>query len=47
VPRPGGSGQRATLVIDPEAMVARAFPKVSPKTHDDVVLEVLGELAAR
>jgi thioredoxin-dependent peroxiredoxin len=35
---------RATFVIDPEGKVAKVFPKVSPKTHDDVVLEALGEL---
>jgi peroxiredoxin Q/BCP len=38
--------QRATFVIDPDGAVARVFPKVSPKTHDDVVLAALGELAA-
>ena len=37
--------QRATFVIDPDGKVAKVFPKVSPKTHDDVVLEALGELA--
>jgi peroxiredoxin Q/BCP len=37
--------QRATFVIDADGRVARVFPKVSPKTHDDVVLEALGELA--
>jgi hypothetical protein len=26
--------------------VSRVFPKVSPKTHDEVVLEALGELSA-
>ena len=26
--------------------VAKVFPKVSPKTHDEVVLKALGELAA-
>jgi thioredoxin-dependent peroxiredoxin len=36
--------QRATFVIDPEGRVAKVFPKVSPKTHDDLVLEALGEL---
>jgi peroxiredoxin Q/BCP len=35
---------RATFVIDPDGKVARVFPKVSPKTHDDVVLEALAEL---
>ena len=38
--------QRATFVIDPEGAVAKVFPKVSPKTHDEVVLEALGELSA-
>ncbi len=37
---------RATFIIDGEGTVARVFPKVSPKTHDDVVLEALRELAA-
>ena len=34
---------RATFVIDPDGRIARVFPKVSPKTHDDVVLEALAE----
>jgi len=38
--------QRATFIIDPEGRIAKVFPKVSPKTHDDVVLEALGALAA-
>ena len=38
--------QRTTFIIDPEGTVARVFPKVSPKTHDEVVLEALGELAS-
>jgi peroxiredoxin Q/BCP len=38
--------QRATFVIDPDGAIARVFPKVSPKTHDDVVLEALAELSA-
>jgi|SRR5436305_8157264 len=38
--------QRATFIIDPKGKIAKVFPKVSPKTHDDVVLEALGELAA-
>jgi peroxiredoxin Q/BCP len=37
--------QRATFVIDPDGEIAKVFPKVSPKTHDDVVLEALGALA--
>jgi peroxiredoxin Q/BCP len=38
--------QRATFLIDPEGKIAKVFPKVSPKTHDDVVLAALAELAA-
>jgi peroxiredoxin len=29
-----------------EGRVARVFPKVSPKAHDEVVLKALAELAA-
>ena len=38
--------QRATFIIDSKGKIAKVFPKVSPKTHDDVVLKALGELAA-
>lgn len=38
--------QRATFIVDPEGKVAKVFPKVSPQTHDDVVLEALAELSA-
>lgn len=38
--------QRSTYVIDPQGIVARAFPKVSPKTHDEVVLAALEDLRA-
>jgi peroxiredoxin Q/BCP len=38
--------QRATFIIDASGTVARVFPKVSPKTHDDVVLKALEELGA-
>jgi peroxiredoxin Q/BCP len=38
--------QRATFLIAPDATIAKIFPKVSPKTHDDVVLAALAELAA-
>ena len=38
--------QRATFIIDPEGKIARVFPKVSPQTHDEAVLDALGELAA-
>src|ERR687886_2175483 len=37
---------RATFIIDASGTVARVFPKVSPKTHDDVVLGALDELGA-
>ena len=38
--------QRATFVIDPDGRIATVLPNVSPKTHDDEVLEALGELGA-
>jgi thioredoxin-dependent peroxiredoxin len=38
--------QRCTFIVDPEGKIAKVFPKVSPKTHDDVVLKALAELAA-
>ncbi len=38
--------QRATFIIDPDGKIAKAFPKVQPKKHDDLVLKALGELAA-
>jgi len=38
--------QRATFIIDPDGKIAKVFPKVSPKKHDDLVLKALGELAA-
>ena len=37
---------RATYVIDPDGRVATVLPKVSPKTHDDVVLAALAEVDA-
>lgn len=37
--------QRATFIIDPEGKIAEVFPKVSPKTHDDIVLGALAEIA--
>jgi peroxiredoxin Q/BCP len=36
---------RATFVIDADGTIAKVFPKVSPKTHDDVVLKALAEQA--
>ncbi len=38
--------QRATFIVGPDGKIAKAFPKVSPKQHDDLVLKALGELAA-
>jgi peroxiredoxin Q/BCP len=38
--------QRATFIVDPDGKIAKVFPKVSPKQHDDLVLKALGELAA-
>ena len=38
--------RRATFLIDAEGKIAKVFPKVSPKTHDDVVLDALAGLAA-
>jgi peroxiredoxin Q/BCP len=36
---------RATFVIDEEGVVRHVVPKASPKTHDDVILAALAELA--
>jgi peroxiredoxin Q/BCP len=36
---------RSTFIIDPEGTVSHVIPKVSPETHDDEVLKVLGEMA--
>ncbi len=36
--------QRATFIIDPRGKIARVFPKVQPKKHDDLVLKALQEL---
>lgn len=38
--------QRATFIIGPEGRIAKVFPKVQPKQHDDLVLKALAELAA-
>jgi peroxiredoxin Q/BCP len=32
---------RATFIIGPDGTITHVFPKVSPKTHDDVVLAAL------
>jgi thioredoxin-dependent peroxiredoxin len=38
--------RRATFIVDPDGKIAHVIPKASPKTHDEVVLEALGELAS-
>lgn len=35
---------RSTFIIDPKGRIARVFPKVQPKKHDDLVLKALAEL---
>lgn len=37
---------RSTFIVDPKGKVARVFPKVQPKKHDDLVLKALAELDA-
>lgn len=37
--------QRATFIVDPEGKIAKVFPKVSPKKHDDLVLKALSEVS--
>jgi thioredoxin-dependent peroxiredoxin len=37
---------RASFIIDPKGKIAKVFPKVQPKKHDDLVLKALDELAA-
>jgi thioredoxin-dependent peroxiredoxin len=36
--------QRATFIIDADGRIAKVFPKVSPRTHDEVVVRALDEL---
>jgi peroxiredoxin Q/BCP len=38
--------QRATFIVGPDGKIAKVFPKVSPKQHDDLVLKALAELAS-
>jgi thioredoxin-dependent peroxiredoxin len=35
---------RATFIIDPKGKIAKVFPKVQPKKHDDLVLKALDQL---
>jgi len=37
---------RTTFVIDEDGVVRHVIPKVSPKTHDEQVLALLGHMAA-
>ena len=37
---------RSTFLIDEDGVVRHVIPKASPKTHDDVVLKALGDMAA-
>jgi thioredoxin-dependent peroxiredoxin len=34
---------RATFIIDPKGKIAKVFPKVQPKKHDELVLKALAE----
>ncbi|MBK5110472.1 MAG: thioredoxin-dependent thiol peroxidase [Thermoleophilia bacterium] len=36
--------ERSTFIIGPDGKIARVFPKVQPKRHDDVVLKALVEI---
>ncbi|MBS1881214.1 MAG: thioredoxin-dependent thiol peroxidase [Actinobacteria bacterium] len=38
--------QRSTFIVNGDGKIARVFPKVQPKKHDQVVLKALGELTA-
>jgi thioredoxin-dependent peroxiredoxin len=35
---------RSTFIVDADGKIARAFPRVQPKKHDDLVLKALAEL---
>jgi thioredoxin-dependent peroxiredoxin len=39
--------QRSTFIVDGDGKLAKVLPKVSPKTHDDVVLAALAESGSR
>ena len=40
-----GAEKRSTFILDAGGTVVHVIAKASPKTHDDQVLEVLGEMA--
>jgi peroxiredoxin Q/BCP len=35
---------RTTFIVDRAGKIARVFPRVQPKKHDDLVLKALGEV---
>ena len=37
---------RATFIVDPKGKIAKVFPKVQPKKHDDLVLKALDRLVS-
>ncbi len=37
---------RSTFIVGPDGKIAKVFPKVQPKKHDDLVLKALAELTA-
>jgi len=37
---------RSTYIVDADGKIAKVFPKVQPKKHDDLILKALAELAA-
>jgi peroxiredoxin Q/BCP len=37
---------RSTFIVGPNGKVVHVIPKVSPKTHDEEVLKVLGDMSA-
>ena len=38
---------RSTFIVDPKGKIARVFPKVQPKKHDDLVLKALARALTR
>jgi peroxiredoxin Q/BCP len=37
---------RSTFIVGPDGKIAKVFPKVQPKKHDDLVLAALAELTS-
>ncbi len=37
---------RSTFIVDGDGKIARIFPKVQPKKHDELILKALSELVA-